>query len=309
MVTAGRGDPVEPAAPLPGLLDPPADDLALVLEAIELCIEGRDVKGQTAPGSLVDQLGDLVTVARPVFDDREDQLRKGTGIHICVRSIYGRADRSKITLSADVMNLLTCVPPLRRGSSPSRSRSGGAHGGLVPRSRSLGAHGLTCRVAAVRGRSPARGGLRLAGEGRPRRGAPSLALQRALHGARASRRRSFPRAIRGARRRRGAALGAGLRARGRFAELHARTTRLREPDRDRLLRRSRAVLALANVMDLLTHELAGLSRRRLSFTLVLTSPPQRFFFRHLKTSRLFGGKAGADSPRRPTMETNILCGS
>lgn len=52
------------------------------------------------------------------------------------------------------------------------------------------------------------------------------------------------------------ALGS-LAARGRF-KLDARTTRLRETDRDGLLRRTCAVLTLANVMNLLPDELARL---------------------------------------------------
>src|SRR5262249_29511192 len=54
-------------------------------------------------------------------------------------------------------------------------------------------------------------------------------------------------------------------------ELHARTPRLRQPDRDRLPRALGAVLALANVAHLLAHELACLRRRRFARALV---PPR-----------------------------------
>src|SRR4051812_11470695 len=49
-----------------------------------------------------------------------------------------------------------------------------------------------------------------------------------------------------------------LLAAATIGELHAGTPRLGQPDRDRLLRALRAVLAFANVMDLLAHELARL---------------------------------------------------
>src|SRR4051812_20432175 len=60
------------------------------------------------------------------------------------------------------------------------------------------------------------------------------------------------------------ALGAALhaaRAVARRLQRHARATRLRQADRDRLLGRARAVLALPDVFHLLANELAGRGRR------------------------------------------------
>src|SRR5687767_10633518 len=69
--------------------------------------------------------------------------------------------------------------------------------------------------------------------------------------------------------RRGRALPLRLPLRGAplLRQLHARLPRLRQTDRDRLLRRPRAVLAFTNVMDLLAHELARLRAGRLALTL------------------------------------------
>src|SRR3954466_9299162 len=54
--------------------------------------------------------------------------------------------------------------------------------------------------------------------------------------------------------------GGCLALRGRL-EIDAGAPRLREPDRDGLLRRPRTVLAFADVLHLLAHELARLGRR------------------------------------------------
>src|SRR5689334_20874506 len=80
-------------------------------------------------------------------------------------------------------------------------------------------------------------------------------------------------------------------ARGRRAflgrrELHACTPCLGETDRDRLLRRSCAVLPLANVIHLFLHELPSLRARRFSFALVLPRALDRCSFRHLLLRRL-----------------------
>src|SRR5262245_7212597 len=61
---------------------------------------------------------------------------------------------------------------------------------------------------------------------------------------------------------------------------HAGAPRLREPDRDGLPRRARAVLAPAHVMHLFPHELTGLGRGRLALTLVPPGPLHRSLFRH-----------------------------
>src|SRR5437763_12029834 len=98
-----------------------------------------------------------------------------------------------------------------------------------------------------------------------------LALQRALHGARPPRRR-LP--LSAAVTARVGALGALARLLRRLAALRrrqidARLPRLRQADRDRLLRRLRAVLALADVVHFLAYELATL--RRGGFALLLVA--------------------------------------
>jgi hypothetical protein len=84
------------------------------------------------------------------------------------------------------------------------------------------------------------------------------------------------------------------RSAARRAETHAGPAGLREPDGDRLLRRSRPVLALADVMDLLADELSGLGRRRLSFPPSPSCSPQRLLLGHDgDSSSLHGGTSSS----------------
>src|SRR6185295_15283998 len=68
--------------------------------------------------------------------------------------------------------------------------------------------------------------------------------------------------------------------RARRGKPHAGAAGLGQADRDRLLRRARAVLALAHVVYLLAHELARLRRGRLVFRFVAACGPQRLLLRH-----------------------------
>src|SRR5205823_14919481 len=70
------------------------------------------------------------------------------------------------------------------------------------------------------------------------------------------------------------------RSRLRRRQLHPGATRLREADRDRLLRRARAVLPLADVVHLLLDELARLRAGRLALALVLVRGLQRLLLGH-----------------------------
>src|SRR5205823_8757526 len=54
----------------------------------------------------------------------------------------------------------------------------------------------------------------------------------------------------------------------------------RETDRNRLLRRARAVLAAADLADLLAHEFAGLGRCRFAFAVVPAGPLDGSFIWH-----------------------------
>src|SRR5437879_12946877 len=77
-----------------------------------------------------------------------------------------------------------------------------------------------------------------------------------------------------------AAPGRRLRTSRRRGELHTGTPGLAEPDRDRLLRRAGAMLALADVVNLFAHELARLRRGGLPAALVLAGALQRLLLRH-----------------------------
>src|ERR1700686_2739744 len=68
--------------------------------------------------------------------------------------------------------------------------------------------------------------------------------------------------------------GAGTALRRR-RQLHARPPCLRQADSDGLLRRPRAVLAFADVLDLFMYEFASLRRRRLTLALVLSCSSDR----------------------------------
>src|SRR5262245_4202593 len=119
------------------------------------------------------------------------------------------------------------------------------------------------------GAAPARGAaVRLRGEGLMGRRPVRLAPQRALDAARAL-------GIGGAAARLRVVLARPPR------QLHPGAPRLREADRDRLLGRARAVLALADMVDLLAHELAGLGARRLALAGVLAGALDGSFFRHV----------------------------
>src|SRR5437763_17201222 len=80
----------------------------------------------------------------------------------------------------------------------------------------------------------------------------------------------------------GAALGRCFRA-PRRTQLHAGPPRLGQPDRNRLLGRTRSVLAFADVMHLFANEFARLRARRLSLPLVAPCAPQRALLRHLSS--------------------------
>ena len=69
----------------------------------------------------------------------------------------------------------------------------------------------------------------------------------------------------------------GLPFRG---DSHSGAPRLRQSDRDRLLRRCRPVFSFADMVDLFTHEFAGLRRGRFSLRSIATRSLQCFLLRH-----------------------------
>jgi hypothetical protein len=66
----------------------------------------------------------------------------------------------------------------------------------------------------------------------------------------------------------------------RRCQLHSGATRLGKANRDRLLRRTRAVLTLSDVMDLFANEFSGLSGRGLALAGVFSGSLDGFALRH-----------------------------
>jgi hypothetical protein len=72
----------------------------------------------------------------------------------------------------------------------------------------------------------------------------------------------------------------------RRRQFYSSPPRLRETNRDRLLRRASTVFALANVFHFFAHKLASLSRRRFALALVFARAFDGLFFWHFKLFRL-----------------------
>ncbi len=186
-----------------------------------------------------------------------------------------------------------CCPP------PSLARPRGEPCRGLPRPWPFRPHGPPSRSTACGGRSPPRRGLGLARQRCPRRRTVPFVLERAQNRARSFRSGALVPSAGGTAGRRGALLrprcGAG---RGPW-KLDARPSGLRQADSDRLLRGSRAVLALPYVMDFLTDEFAGLCAGRLSFSFIPSRPLQCGFLRH--EGHLFCGSVAvcSDQTRRP----------
>jgi hypothetical protein len=115
-----------------------------------------------------------------------------------------------------------------------------------------------------------------------RSGSATLAFECALHGARTPAGRFSPsRFAAFGEIALGLAFGSRLAALGRW-QLHSGPARLRQTDRDRLLRRARAMFALADVLHLLAHKLPCLRRRRQPLPFVFACPFNCFVFWHNK---------------------------
>src|SRR6476646_4235776 len=70
---AGGRETVEAPAPLAGLLHPAADDPAALLHAVEQRIERRDIEGEDALGTRLDELLELIAMSRLDFQQRQDE--------------------------------------------------------------------------------------------------------------------------------------------------------------------------------------------------------------------------------------------
>src|SRR5262245_29046454 len=96
-------DRVIATAPLPGLLDPPADDPPALFHAVEQRIQRGDVEREHAARLGLNELRDLVAVSRLGLEQRENQ-ELGAALfelgsqheRICVRHTYGTYTCSKV---------------------------------------------------------------------------------------------------------------------------------------------------------------------------------------------------------------------
>src|SRR5918994_4128564 len=79
-----RADPVVPSPALARLLDPAPLDPASALHAVEGRVEGGRVEPQRPLRPRLDELGDLVAVARPLFDQGEDQELRAALLELAV---------------------------------------------------------------------------------------------------------------------------------------------------------------------------------------------------------------------------------
>src|SRR4026208_527929 len=116
--TAFRGQGVETAPPFTGFLDPLPLQPPALLEAVQERIEGCDVKLHGAVRSLLDQLADLIAVARPRLQDRQDDQLRGALLelsvegwcrHSCYKHIYNPGMRNKQRMIVCVLTLLAGV--------------------------------------------------------------------------------------------------------------------------------------------------------------------------------------------------------
>src|SRR5262249_57953121 len=81
----------------------------------------------------------------------------------------------------------------------------------------------------------------------------------------------------------------------RCSQVHSCAARLRKADRDRLLGGARAMLALANMVHLLSHEFARLGGRGLSVALVLVGALDGLLVRHVSVPPFSSGVDGRTS--------------
>src|SRR5438270_5160605 len=146
----------------------------------------------------------------------------------------------------------------------------------------LSPHRLDCGLATRTGSSLSSRAARLPRQTLARCRSPPFTLERTRDG---------PRALRG-----GLAPARGLapaqvalrfppRFRGSFSSLgrpkfHAGAPRLREATRNRILRRARSMLALANVVHFFANDFSGLCARRLPFFFILPCLFHAFFLWH-----------------------------
>jgi hypothetical protein len=188
---------------------------------------------------------------------------------------------------------------IRRGDLPCSVRGAGPHAPAVlpallspgagegrparcdrPNTWHFGPNGLPRGRGPSTGSTPAGGRACLPRQRRPGSRGMALTARCTADGARPCGRGPPPGPRTLDRQRSAAPRPGGSLSLGRGRKLHAGTARLREADRDRLLRRSRAMLPLSYVMHLFAHELTSLRRRGFPFAPVLFGPLQGLFFRH-----------------------------
>src|SRR5262245_11571976 len=82
---AGWRQAVAAAAALSGFLDPPSLNPSALLEAIQQRVERGDAELENAARARFDQLAQVVTVARLVLDQRENQQLRAALLQLAVQ--------------------------------------------------------------------------------------------------------------------------------------------------------------------------------------------------------------------------------
>lgn len=81
-----RCQAVVPSSALLGLLNPPSNDPSMSLEPMEQRVEGGHVKSQSAAGSELNQLRDVISVTRLILEQGQDKELRATLFPLRVRS-------------------------------------------------------------------------------------------------------------------------------------------------------------------------------------------------------------------------------
>jgi hypothetical protein len=243
-----------------------------------------DRRGAAIDGVRAARLGGR-TAVRQNFAVREGRTlpsgRSGLRRESAWRCAEFRKDRARRRLRSANAIAAICASLARAGSAPASPRRLARGSGTS--GRAFRANGPAGRRRSRAGGAIARSTPSLPRKRTMRRCTPPLALEGIRTSACASRRgRTTSRRSVTARVVARCATP-GLRARcalpGRW-QIHSGPSRLRQTNRNRLLRRARAVLAFANVIHLLANELSSLRRRCLALPLVAAGALQRSFFRH-----------------------------
>jgi len=188
-------------------------------------------------------------------------------------------------------------PPVLSGFRPASTRGGGTLGGRTAKGGSLRPRRLPGRCMSCRRRTLARAAARLSRERALRGSRVTFSLERVTRGPRTRwRRRRAAAAPLAQGSFRCATSAFGCRPLLRRGKIDARFARLRQPDRDRLFRRSRAVLALANVIHLFADEFACLRWRSPASAFRRTGSLECGLLWHIAELRKFCARSAFSTP-------------